>query len=235
VEGRFDSAARRAPTGWAIAYPPGTAEGDRLNLLLVLHGRADDHRAVLGSHQLGMFLAQAVRSGIPPFAVVAVDGGDHDYWHPRVFGDPQRMLIDEFLPLLHKLGLRADRIALLGWSMGGYGALHLAMVLGRSRVAAAVAESPAIWQHSWQSVAGAFDSAEDFDRNAIFGNLARLGGIPLRVDCGASDGFAPVTRALRAALSPTPAGGIEPGNHDGVFWRSQAAAQFAFLGRHLAV
>jgi S-formylglutathione hydrolase FrmB len=204
-------------------------------VLVTLHGRTGDHRYAFDPLCFDRYQAAATRSGVPAFAVASVDGGDHDYWHPRVFGDPQRMLIDEFLPLLHKLGLRADRIALLGWSMGGYGALHLAMVLGRSRVAAAVAESPAIWQHSWQSVAGAFDSAEDFDRNAIFGNLARLGGIPLRVDCGASDGFAPVTRALRAALSPTPAGGIEPGNHDGVFWRSQAAAQFAFVGRHLAV
>jgi hypothetical protein len=60
-----------------------------------------------------------------------------------------------------------------------------------------------------------------------------LRGIPLRIDCGASDGFAPATRDLRAVLSPTPAGGIEPGGHDDRYWRSQALAQLAFIGRHV--
>ena len=43
-----------------------------------------------------------------------------------------------------------------------------------------------------------------------------------------------VTRELRAALSPTPAGGIEPGGHDAGYWRSQAAAQLRFAATHLA-
>jgi S-formylglutathione hydrolase FrmB len=55
------------------------------------------------------------------------------------------MVVHEFLPLLHERGLRTNRIALLGYSMGGYGSLYLSGVLGRRRVYAAVAESPAIW------------------------------------------------------------------------------------------
>ncbi len=112
-------------------------------------------------------------------------------------------------------------------------ALYLSTVLGRGRVAAAVAESPAIWREAGQSAAGAFDDAADFDAHQIFRRTALLAGIPLRIDCGASDGFAPVTRELRAALAPTPAGGIEPGGHDGAYWRSQAAAQLSFAGPHL--
>jgi hypothetical protein len=61
----------------------------------------------------------------------------------------------------------------------------------------------------------------------------RLHGIALRIDCGASDGFAPITRELRARLHPTPAGGIEAGGHDSQYWRSQAPAQLRFVGHHL--
>jgi hypothetical protein len=97
-----------------------------------------------------------------------------------------------------------------------------------------IAESPAVWRQAGQSADGAFDDAADFDKHAIFGRTHLLDGIPIRLDCGAADGFAPVTRELRAALSPTPTGGIEPGGHDAGYWRSQAAAQLRFAAAHLA-
>jgi dienelactone hydrolase len=143
------------------------------------------------------------------------------------------MVVDEFLPILAGRGLDVRRIGLLGWSMGGYGALYLAGVLGAAGCAVAIAEGPAIWHHSYQSVEGAFDDAEDFDHHALFGRQARLTGIPLRIDCGDRDGFAPVARDLRATISPAPAGGIEPGGHDAAYWRSQAPAQLAFAAAHL--
>jgi pimeloyl-ACP methyl ester carboxylesterase len=179
-------------------------------------------------------LADVVQAGAPPFAIASVDGGDHDYWHPRRDSDPAGMVAHEFLPLLAAHGLDVRRVGLLGWSMGGYGALYLATVLRARRCAVAVAESPAIWHHSWQRVEGSFDDAQDFDRQAIFPRIALLRGIALRIDCGASDGFAPITRDLRAAISPPPAGGIQPGGHDSAYWRSQAPAQLRFVARHLA-
>jgi S-formylglutathione hydrolase FrmB len=234
VNGTFLSTAMRgAPTGWTIAYPP-DHDGARLRVLIALHGRGANHwDAFGGGLHLDRFLAQAVRRGTPPFAIAAVDGGDHSYWHPRRAGNAAAMVIEEFLPLLGRHGLDISRIGLLGWSMGGYGALYLSTLLGAARVAVAVAESPAIWHRADESAAGAFDDAADFDAHQIFGRTSALAGIPLRIDCGSSDGFAPATRDLRAALSPTPAGGIEPGAHDASFWRSQAAAQLAFVGQHL--
>jgi hypothetical protein len=119
--------------------------------------------------------------------------------------------------------------------MGGYGALYLAERLTRARVAVLVAESPAIWHRAGETVDGAFDDPADFAAHTIFGahHLAGLREIPTRIDCGASDGFAPITRDLRALLRPRPAGGIEPGGHDGDFWRAQAPAQLRFVARHL--
>ncbi len=200
----------------------------------MLHGRGGTHSDAFGaSLHLDRFLAQATAHGTAPFAIASVDGGDHDYWHPRRAGDPAGMVIHEFLPLLAAQGLSCDRVGFLGWSMGGYGALYLSSVLRSAQVAVAVAESPAIWHRGDQSVAGAFDDRTDFDAHTIFGRQRLLAGIPMRIDCGDEDGFAPITRELRASLSPTPAGGIEPGGHDSTYWRGQAPAQLAFVGRHL--
>lgn len=235
VGGSFTSAARHGVrTSWSVAYPPGVRQNG-LPVLVSLHGRGGSHRdSFAGSLQLHRFLADAVAHGSRPFAIAAVDGGDHGYWHPRRDGDPAAMVIEEFLPLLARRGLDTGRVGLYGWSMGGYGALYLAGRLGRRRTAVAIASSPAVWHRAGDSAAGAFDDAEDFDRHAIFGRLELLAGIPVRLDCGAADGFAAVTRDLRAAISPTPAGGIEPGGHDAVFWRGQAPAQLRFAAEQFA-
>jgi enterochelin esterase-like enzyme len=235
VSGSFRSRYRQTTVGWTIAYPPGEHTA-RLPVLVVLHMRGGDHNDAFGSSlHLDKYLADAVNHGVRPFAIASVDGGDHEYWHPRRGTDPAGMVVHEFLPLLARHGLDVTRIGLLGPSMGGYGTLYLAETLGSPRVAVAVAESPAIWPTAAQTVAGAFDDAADFAAHTIFGarRLQRLHGIALRIDCGASDGFAPITRELRARLHPRPAGGIEPGGHDSAFWRSQAPAQLRFVGRHL--
>lgn len=232
--GTFVSAKRGGvATSWSLSYPPGDFAGP-LPIVIALHGRSEDNRSAFdGGLHLDRFLADAVAKGTPPFGIASVDGGDHGYWHPRHDGDTAAMVLDEFLPLLADKGADIARVGFLGWSMGGYGALYLAGRLGARRCKVAVAESPAIWHQAGQSADGAFDDAADFDAHSIFGHLHALAGIPLRIDCGASDGFAAITRDLRAALSPTPAGGIEPGKHDMSYWRSQAAAQVRFAGAHL--
>ncbi|MDQ1648717.1 MAG: hypothetical protein QOG60_774, partial [Frankiaceae bacterium] len=180
LNGSFDSAARKASTGWSIAYPPGAKAGDALPVLLVLHGRSDDYRAALGSHGLGGFLAQAVARGTAPFALVAVDGGDHDYWHPRTTGaDAQAMLVDEFLPLLASRGLEIDRFAVGGWSMGGYGALLLAERLGHRRIAAIAMDSPAIWTRASETAPGAFDGRQDFLEHDVLRRISPVRSIPV--------------------------------------------------------
>ena len=202
-------------------------------MLIVLHGRGGTHRSAFDDLHLDRYLAAVVAEGTAPFAIASVDGGDHEYWHPRRDTDPAGMVLHEFVPLLARQGLSLARIGLLGWSMGGYGALYLAGVLGRERVEVAVAESPAIWASGTQSADGAFDDEADFSAHSVLDRTARLTGIPLLVDCGDQDGFAPVTRLLRSRLRPMPAGGITAGGHDSDYWRSRAATQLRFAGRHL--
>ena len=150
-------------------------------------------------------LAQAVAAGIPPVAVVAVDGGG-SYWHKRASGeDSGAMVLDELIPMLGEQGLDTSRVAFLGWSMGGYGALLLGARLGAARTAAISAVSPALWTSSGAAAPGAFDSAEDYAANSVWG-LPALDSIPIRIDCGDSDPFYSATQQFIAQLAE-PAGG----------------------------
>ena len=232
VEGSFPSAAMRRRVKVLVAYPGDVVEG--LPVLLQLHGRDDQPSNAFRSHHLDVYLADAVRRGVPPFAVVAPEGGKHSYWHQRADGtDPQRMLVDELLPLLADHGLRTDRIAVGGWSMGGYGALLLAETLGPARVAACVPDSPALFRDDKDYATGSFDSAADFDAHDVVARSGRLAGIPTRVSCGTSDPFIGEVREL-LRRGPQIEHLLGPGGHNAAWWQHAAPSQLAFAGRHLA-
>jgi len=110
------------------------------------------------------------------------------------------MIIQDLLPLLAAKGLATDRIALIGWSMGGYGALFLASRLGPSRVAGVAAASAALWQSPGDSAPGAFDDSLDFARNDVFARRSVLATMPVPLDCGRDDPFIVANRALARAL-----------------------------------
>ena len=226
VTGSFVSAARGGvPTNWAIARPPG--QTGPLRPVIALHGKGQDAAGVMAGGVEGG-LAQAVAAGIPPFAVVAVDGGG-SYWHGRSSGENSgAMVLDELIPMLAGQGLDTSRVGFLGWSMGGYGALLLGARLGPARTAAICAVSPALWTSSGATAPGAFDGADDYAANSVWG-LPALGSIPIRIDCGNSDPFYSATKQFIAQLPNPPAGGFSPGGHDGAFWSSQLPAEIAWM------
>ena len=226
VNGSFVSAARGGvATNWAIARPPG--QTGTLRPVIALHGKGQDAAGVMaGGVEQG--LAQAVSAGLPPFAVVAVDGGG-SYWHKRASGeDSGAMVLNELIPMLSSQGLDTSRVAFLGWSMGGYGALLLGARLGPARTAAICAVSPALWTSSGAAAPGAFDGADDFAANTVWG-VPQLASIPIRIDCGNSDPFYSATKEFIARLPNPPAGGFSPGGHDGGFWSSQLPAEIAWM------
>jgi Enterochelin esterase and related enzymes len=160
--------------------------------------------------------------------VASVDGGDF-YWHARRSGiDTSRMVIEELLPLMGIKGQATDRIGLIGWSMGGYGALLMATKLGPTRVAGVVAASAALWQAPGDSAPGAFDDSADFIRNDVFAARGKLRGIPVRLDCGREDPFIAANRAFAREL-PDAAVTFDEGAHTEDYWTAHAGAQMSWL------
>jgi enterochelin esterase-like enzyme len=237
VKGDFASARRQRRVRYRIAYPPGTRTDEQLPVCLVLHGASGDER-VLDQMALPGYLADAANAGLPPFVLAAADGGR--YWHPRADGDdPLGMLTDEFLPLLARRGLATgagQRLGLMGYSMGGYGALLFAELFP-ARVAACAVGSPAIWrsyEQASRSSPGAFDSAADWHRYDVLARGWALAGIPVRVDYGNDDPFFDVVPALRAALPSGAQIHTTPGCHDSTFWRSVAPDALDLVGHAFA-
>lgn len=220
------------PTGRATASgsSPSGGGGSGLGVCVVLHGRGDDAERSISLLRLDEHLAAAALSGVPPFVIVAVDGGE-TYWHRRASGDdPERMILDEVRPRLAETGLRMSRLALMGWSMGGYGALLVAR-RHPDLVVAVAASSPAMWHSYGASAPGAFDSASDFAAHRVLGTPPAP-GVAYRIDCGDGDPFSAVSRQavrdLRAREYSFGAGG-----HTAGYWRGVAPAQLAFVGHAL--
>ncbi len=226
VSGSFISPARGGIlTNYVIARPPGQIAP--LRPVIALHGVRGSAKQVM-SFGVEQVLADLVKAGRPPFAVVAVDGGD-SYWHRRAGGeDAGSMVLNELIPMLSTMNLDITRVGFIGWSMGGYGAMLLGARLGPARTAGICAVSPALYQSYTASTLGAFDSYDDWTHNTVFGSPA-LSTIPLRIDCGNDDQFAPATHQFIAQLRTPPAGGFWPGGHDEAFWRQQLPAELAWL------
>jgi S-formylglutathione hydrolase FrmB len=238
VSGAFVSRDRLGiRVGWTVAYPPGAPRaGGALPVAVVLHGKHGDHAKVFDRDYLALdrFLAATVAAGGTPFALASVDGGN-SYWHARASGeDAGAMVRDELLPLLGRHGLRTDRVGLMGWSMGGFGALSLAGQWGPDRVAAVVAESPALFTSYDAATPGAYDDPADYVEVTVFGRQDALAGIPVRIDCGTADPFYDATRTYLRGFREQPTASFTDGGHDVGYWRSRAPAQLRFLARAFA-
>lgn len=232
VSGSFVSRHRLGVrTGWSVIYPGRRPEP--LPVLVALHGLGGNHRTWIEDLGVDRFLVAAVRAGVPPFAIATVDGGT-TYWHPRPDGeDAGAMVLDELLPLLHRRGLRTGRLAFHGYSMGGYGSLRLAPLVGTPSVRAVAVLSAAIWQGSSGFSSSGFSSAAEYERYTVFGHQSDLDGIPVRLDCGAEDPFCPADRAYVAGFDRPVTSTFQDGGHDPAYWTRMMPAQLAFVGRAL--
>jgi alpha-beta hydrolase superfamily lysophospholipase len=214
--GRLRSRYMHEPVGWTVVRPRGLLHG----IVFCLHGYEanhrfafDDVRVPTAAHQVGLQVA-----------VAAVDGGADSYWHKRSDGtDSLAMLLDEFVPLVRGMVGKLPQ-ALMGWSMGGYGAL-LAAERAPAKFVAVAPASPAIWLSPGATAPGAFDSPADFDANDIFDDLDALRRMAIAVACGTSDPFYMATNALVARMDYPHSVFFGPGSHDATYWASVAPDQ----------
>ncbi|MEU4608450.1 alpha/beta hydrolase-fold protein [Kribbella sp. NPDC023972] len=234
--GSFESFGRRTTVGYSVIYPDGYGPSAEIPVVLVLHGRGGDHTSAVNDLGIDRYLTAAVQSGTPPFALATVDGGRDTYWHRRASGeDPGFMLDQEFLPLLAERGLDTSQYGLLGWSMGGYGALlWVALHYWQRRVRPATqavavgALSPALWRRYEDATPGAFDDRKDFETSQVFGRRSGFRDVAVRIDCGRDDPFADAADALRTELGAV--GGVQLGAHTPGYWRRMLPDQLRFLG-----
>ncbi|MQA04115.1 MAG: esterase [Streptosporangiales bacterium] len=229
--GTFTSRARgNRKVSWRASYPPGMVATAQLPVAIALHSRGRDHRFAFDDLGADRYLAQVTAFAVQPFVVVSVDGGPDSYWHERENADdPPRMIRDELLPVLADRGLQTDRIGLIGWSMGGYGALLFAEHFP-AQVVAVAAVSPALWRDPEDAADGAFDGASDFRRHDVFRRSSALRSVDVRVDCGDVDPFVDTVEEFRDRLEPKPGGHISEGGHDVYYWRRAMPGALGFLG-----
>lgn len=182
-------------------------------------------------------LGAAWAAGVPPFALVALDGGDN-YWHPfRPGDDPMRMLLDELPGWLTARGLARDTggapALATGVSMGGAGALMYARARaaqGRP-VRAVAAISPGLFTDWRVASRRPFAGEGDWVANDPLRFYPELAGTPTGIWCGDRDSFVDAARRFMALARPEIAS-VTPGRHEGTYYASVLPGVFAFLGRH---
>jgi enterochelin esterase-like enzyme len=218
--------------------PAGTGDGERRPLLVFLHGRGLNPDSFLSPQ----FYRELARLGDRAPLVVALDGGDHSYWHDRRGGRWGSYVLREALPeAIRRLHADPRRVAIGGISMGGFGAFDLARRAGRGRFCAVGGHSPAFWLRAGDTAPGAFDDAADFARHDVYAFVRShrrpYGDTPLWIDRGSRDPFASADAAVVRALRANGArltSHVWPGAHNGAYWRAHTASYLRFYARALA-
>jgi S-formylglutathione hydrolase FrmB len=221
-----------------VVLPPGADSGRHRPILVFLHGRGGDE----DSEQVDEFFSALADLGGRAPIVAFPYGGDHSYWHNRADGDWANYVVDDVIPqVARRYGGDADRVAVGGISMGGFGAFDLALHFP-GRFCAVGGHSPALWQTGGETAPGAFDDAEDFERNDVIGaaasNPAPFTSQPVWVDAGAQDPFQPGDQAFADELQADGADATikldRPGGHDGDYWNSHWGEYLRFYSAALA-
>ena len=225
VTERIRSMSRRTEVELIVIRPEGAVPN--LPVCLALHGRDQGASQFLDLGVPEMLTSVVNYQGTPPFAVVAVDGGD-SYWVRRdEEDDPQAMLSDEIPTWLEQRGLATTPFAVLGISMGAYGALNYGANNSDPAVAAV---SPALFL-DWAEASerDVFANEQQWAATDPLHQLNSFAGVPLGVWCGESDPFIDATRRLVDAAKPV-VSEIEPGDHDEAYWRKVLPDALKFVG-----
>jgi predicted esterase len=206
--------------GFNVIVPPKLPRRGHRELIVYLHGR--------GGYE-GTFNDAVLRGivrlhGHGPLVVFPA-GGVHGYWHNRADGKWEDWVMDEVLPrVVHRYGIDPRKIAIGGISMGGFGALDIALK-NPGRFCAVAGDSPALWFEGAETAPGAFDNLADFERNNVVGAVEEdpnaYGETHVWVDYGEEDPFRVYDEGFVAAIEQgeTPFTAHSwPGGHDGAYW-----------------
>jgi enterochelin esterase-like enzyme len=205
-------------------------DGGKRPLLVLLHGRGMEPQALV---------TDALRVALDDLGerapiVLMANGGDHSYFHDRRDGRWGSYLLREVIPAaVRRLGADGTRVAIGGFSMGGFGALDLARLAPR-RFCAVGGHSPAIFRAGAETPVGAFDDAEEFRRHDVFGAArpSLYGHAAVWLDVGNRDPFLEPTRELGKRLA-VPVH-VWPGDHGPTYFRRHVRDYLRFYADSLA-
>lgn len=256
--GTFTSAALGREVAYVVDLPPGydAAPGQKYPVVYALHGLFEGS-GFWERRGLAAILAELRRAGtVPDFLVVAVDGGNSFFVNAKA-GRYEDMVTSDLVAHVEASYRvapgRAGR-ALLGISMGGYGALHVAF--DQPGLFAAVAthsamlleKVPTAEQGARRGQMAAFHQVFGDPIDASLWNendpLARARKLDpkaapaLFLDCGAEDryGLASGHRELHRILDERGVSHsfeLPPGDHGYEFVRTRLEKSLRFLGERL--
>jgi enterochelin esterase-like enzyme len=221
----YSSAALHGEGSFLVYLPPGYAStAARYPVIYLLHGNGQTDGSFLQMGLQGTLDRLISRHTIPPTIAVMIQGGPgtNDWRNHGTAGyetyvlEVQR-LIDRMLPTIPARGARA----IAGYSMGGYGAMHLALTHPH--------EFSAV--ESWLGFFDGLDGRLRADRPTI----SRL-GLRAYVYGAASDYIAnpsenaPFAAALRAA-GANARSAVYPGEHDFETLEAHLEHMLEFAGR----
>jgi S-formylglutathione hydrolase FrmB len=221
-----------------VTILPTSTPSKNLPVCLMLHGLHGRARAAAPTGMAKQLVTSVAAGTVPPFAFVALDGGDN-YWHENQKGDnSMAMLMEEVPQWLKARGLgdaNGVPFACAGISMGGFGAL----LYGRRRheaghpTQAIAAISPGLLT-SWRemSTRKAFKDTADWAAMDPLRNIDRMGKVPVGIWCGTEDHFIDGARKFIKLARPEVAY-TGPGGHGDGFWRGIVPSVLAFLGKHV--
>jgi pimeloyl-ACP methyl ester carboxylesterase len=226
----------RAPIRYALALPRGHQPHSVERVVYVLPGRAGNAHDMVTAVGYASFMQDIVRAGAAaPFAVLAMDSGE-SYYHPRTSGEDRLEIVEHELPSLARdlLAPNLTHEALVGISMGGYGAL-LAAERNPGRYRAVAVGGPALFQSYAEenhAIGDGFDSATQFATYDVIGGASRLTNMPVMVRVGYDDPFFTNVKAFAKHVPHADVGYVENGCHDDGFWRLTGHELLAFAAAH---
>jgi|SRR5262245_1802857 len=216
------------PLEQAVITPSGDTTGRPL--LVLLHGRSSDPDDMARES-----IAHAVHElGARAPVVLLANGGDHSYYHDRQDGRWGSYILREAIPAaVRKYRLDGRRVAIGGFSMGGFGALDLARF---RRFCAVGGHSAAMWRTGGETPEGAFDDAEDFDENDVISaaraNPRLYRGARIWIDVGTDDPFRSADTEL-AGLLPQARFRLWHGGHELDYFDDHAVEILRFYANAL--
>lgn len=244
VGGRFTSASTGRQHKWVVTYPAGHGTDAHLPVAIVMHGSNQTAYTMAGGIFGGLGyperLDALIRAGkAPAFALASIDGYN-GYYEKKGSRDYGKLVATEFLDLLTARGLDTSRLALTGWSMGGWGALRLAQRELRGRVKAITATSTPCYP-TWKSQPSserADQTKAQFDANNFYHHPGLLAGVPIYLLCGTRDGFYKGNKAFAKVLAKakgvrTPKVHFSKGGHTTAYWKSVVTSQLQFVGKYV--